>query len=81
VRLLFANQANGKHMLVLRRYSTVGNSPWPGSIKWPMFAFLLHGRWDTILAAILFWLSPFIALFLVVNWVLRRRRKRRHSGS
>jgi hypothetical protein len=31
--------------------------------------FLLHGGWDTILAAILFWLSPFITLFLVVNWV------------
>jgi hypothetical protein len=46
-----------------------------------MFAALLHGGWDTLIAAILFWLSPFIALFLVVNWVMRWRRKRRHSGS
>jgi len=40
----------------------------------------LHGGWDTIIAAILFWLSAFIVLILVVSW-LRRRRKRRHSGS
>jgi len=46
-----------------------------------MFAVLLHGGWDTIVAAILFWLSPFIVLFLVVNWVIRWRRKRRYSGS
>jgi len=32
-----------------------------------MFAALLHGGWNTIIAAILFWLSPFIVLFLVVN--------------
>jgi hypothetical protein len=32
-----------------------------------MFSVLLHGWWDTIIAAVLFWLSPFIALFLVVN--------------
>jgi len=41
-----------------------------------MLAVLLHGGWETIVAAILFWLSPFIALFLGVGW-LRRRRKRR----
>jgi hypothetical protein len=46
-----------------------------------MFAVLLHGGWATIILAVLFWLSPFIALLLVVNWVMRWRRKRRHSGS
>jgi cytochrome c-type biogenesis protein CcmH/NrfF len=44
-----------------------------------MFAVLLHGGWDTIIAAVLFWLSPLIALFLVVIWIVRRR-KRRDSG-
>jgi hypothetical protein len=46
-----------------------------------MFALLLHGGWDTIIAATLFWLSPFVVLSLVVNWAVRRRRKRRHSGT
>ncbi|MFY9842981.1 MAG: hypothetical protein WBV41_14330 [Terriglobales bacterium] len=46
-----------------------------------MLAVLLHGGWDTIIAAILFWLSPFIVLFLIVNWLVRRGRKRKHSSS
>jgi hypothetical protein len=45
-----------------------------------MFAVLLHGGWDTLLAASLFWLSPFIVVFLVIRWVVRRRRGTR-SGS
>ena len=30
-----------------------------------MFAILLHGGWDTLVAAALFWLCPFIIAFLI----------------
>ena len=36
-------------------------------------AVLLHGGWDTVIAAALFWLSPFIVAFLVIRWAVRRR--------
>src|SRR5215469_16244632 len=41
-----------------------------------MFAVLLHGGWDTITFAILVWLSPFIVLFLLVNWLMRDKNTR-----
>ena len=41
-----------------------------------MFAVLLHGGWDTLIAAGLFWLSPFIVAFLVIRWAVATRRTR-----
>jgi len=46
-----------------------------------MFAVLLHGGWDTLVAAALFWLSPFVVAFLIIK-VGHTQAKRRgtHSG-
>ena len=38
-----------------------------------MLAALLHGGWDTIVLAVAFWLTPFIILFLVIRWAIRKR--------
>ncbi len=38
-----------------------------------MLAALLHGGWDTVVLAVAFWLSPFIILFLVIRWAIRKR--------
>ena len=38
-----------------------------------MLVALLHGGWDTVVLAIAFWLSPFIILFLVIKWAIRKR--------
>lgn len=42
---------------------------------------VLHGGWDTIAFALLFWAvvfgGPPLALLLGILWVLRRRRARR----
>jgi hypothetical protein len=38
-----------------------------------MLAALLHGGWDTIVLAVAFWLSPFVILFLVIRWAIRKR--------
>ncbi len=37
-----------------------------------MLAALLHGGWDTLVLAVAFWLSPFIILFLVIRWAIRK---------
>jgi hypothetical protein len=46
-----------------------------------MLALLLHGGWDTLIAAAVFWLSPFIVLFLIVRWAIPRPNRRTHPGS
>ncbi len=43
--------------------STVSRSPWLGSVKWANVRCAATWRVDTIIAAILFWLSPFIVFF------------------
>ena len=37
-----------------------------------MLAALLHGGWDTLVLAVAFWMSPFIILFLVIRWAIRK---------
>jgi hypothetical protein len=40
-----------------------------------MLLLLLHGGWDTLLLAILFWLSPFIVAAIVLAWAIRRYKR------
>ena len=51
------------------------------SLKWANVRFAATPGWDTIIAAILFWLSPFIVLFLIVNWLMRLRHRRKSPSS
>ncbi len=46
-----------------------------------MFASLLHGGWDTLIAAALFWLSPFVVAFLLIRRVIRKRGRNRTPPS
>jgi hypothetical protein len=39
-----------------------------------MLALLLHGGWNTIVAADALWLPPFIVAFLITVWAIRRRK-------
>lgn len=40
-----------------------------------MLAILLHGGWDTLVAAALFWLSPFVVAYLVIRWAIPKRSR------